>query len=217
MKLSEHTLTVLKNFASINSGVVLQSGDTQRTMSPEKSVLVEATLEDMFPCQFGIYDLNQFLGNTLAMNSPDMDFSSNMVMMKDDMMTVKYNSCNPELIISPPNKELVLSDPEVVFDLSQSLVNRLLKLASMNNLPHLSFVVKSGELSVMVHDKTNSLSNYASIKIGNFDCEDMIATFKTENIKMIPDDYSVQVKLGKFATFTSKTKKLKYFIVVESK
>lgn len=217
MKLSEHTLTVLKNFASINSGLVLQSGDTQRTMSPEKSVLVEATLEDLFPCQFGIYDLNQFLGNTLAMNEPEMDFSSNMVMMKDDMMTVKYNSCNPELIISPPNKELLLNDPEVVFDLSQTLVNRLLRLATMNNLPHLSFVVKSGELNVIVHDKTNTSSNYASIKVGNFDCEDMVATFKTENIKMIPDDYSVQVKLGKFATFTSKTKKLKYFIVVESK
>ena len=217
MKLSEQTLTVLKNFAAINSGVVIQSGATQRTMSPEKSVLVEATLEDAFPCQFGIYDLNQFLGNTLAMNSPDMDFSSNMVMMKDDVMIVKYNSCNPELIISPPNKELVLSDPEVVFDLSQSLVNRLLKLASMNNLPHLSFVVKSGELSVMVHDKANTLSNYASIRIGDHAGEDMIATFKTENIKMIPDDYAVQVKLGKFATFSSKTKNLKYFIVVESK
>jgi hypothetical protein len=217
MKLSEQTLTVLKNFASINSGVVIRSGATQRTMSPEKSVLVEATLEDTFPCQFGIYDLNQFLGNTLALNAPDMDFSDNLVMMKDDMMTVKYSSCNPELIISPPNKELVLTDPEVKFDLSQTIVNRLLRLASMNNLPHLSFVVKSGELSVMVHDKANNLSNYASIRIGDHAGEDMIATFKTENIKMIPDDYSVEVKLGKFATFVSKTKNLKYFIVVESK
>ena len=217
MKLSEQALTVLKNFASINSGVVIQSGNTQRTMSPEKSVLVEATLEDTFPCQFGIYDLNQFLGNTLALNSPDMDFNDKMVMMKDDMMTVKYSSCNPELIISPPNKELVLTDPEVSFDLSQSAVTKLLRLASMNNLPHLSFVVKNGELNLMVHDKTNDLSNYASIKISDHSGEDMVATFKTENVKMIPDDYHVQVKLGKFATFVSKTKQLKYFIVVEAK
>lgn len=217
MKLSEFSLTVLKNFASINSGLVIQAGPTQRTMSPEKSVLVEATLEDVFPCQFGIYDLNQFLGNTLALSNPDMNFTNKMVMMQDDMMTVKYSSCNPELIISPPNKELVLNDPEVTFDLSQSVVNKLLRLASMNNLPHLSLIVKENELFVQVHDKSNDLSNYASIRIGNHTGTDMIATFKTENIKMIPDDYLVQVKLGKFATFTSKTKSLKYFIVVEAK
>jgi hypothetical protein len=204
MKLSEQTLTVLKNFASINSGVVIQTGNTQRTMSPEKSVLVEATLEDSFPCQFGIYDLNQFLGNTLTLNSPDMNFTDKLVMMKDDTMTVKYSACSPELIISPPNKDLVLSDPEVSFDLSQSIV------------PNLSFIVKNGELSLIVHDKKNDMSDYASIGISKHDGGDMVATFKTENIKMIPDDYHVQVKLGKFATFTSKTKKLKYFIVVEA-
>jgi predicted transcriptional regulator YdeE len=92
----------------------------------------------------------------------------------------------------------------------------LLKLASMNNLPNLSFIVKNGELSLIVHDKKNDMSDYASIGISKHDGGDMVATFKTENIKMIPDDYHVQVKLGKFATFTSKTKKLKYFIVVEA-
>jgi hypothetical protein len=63
MKFSENTLTVLKNFSNINSGVVLNAGKVQKTMSSERSILLEATLEDDIPQQFGIYDLNQFLGN----------------------------------------------------------------------------------------------------------------------------------------------------------
>ena len=39
MKLNENTLTVLKNFASINSGLVIRKGKVQRTISPDETVL----------------------------------------------------------------------------------------------------------------------------------------------------------------------------------
>ena len=75
VKLSDYTLTVLKNFSTINSGLVLQPGTKQRTMSPEKTILVEVDLEDSFSHRFGIYDLVQFLGNVTTLNNPDLEFS----------------------------------------------------------------------------------------------------------------------------------------------
>ena len=146
MKLSENTLSVLKNFSSINSGIVLQKGNLQKTISPEKSILVEAEVEDVLPEQFGIYDLNQFLGNISTLNNPDLTFTDNAVLMNDGDIKFNYYSCSTNLIVSPPDKELKLKQVDVSFSLTNAILTKLLRLAAMNNLTHLSVVGKNGEI-----------------------------------------------------------------------
>lgn len=214
MKLSEHTMTVLKNFASINSGVVLEKGNIQKTMHPEKSVLVEAEIEENIPEKIGIYDLNQFLGNISTLNNPDLEFSEKSVSMNDDIFSLFYLSCSPELIVSPPEKGLSLDNPDVSFDLSNALLTKTLRLASMNNLPHLSFVGEKGKLKLQAHEKANPSSNLASAELSEYSGKDFVATFRVETLKIIPDDYSVDIKNGAFAKFTSKTKKVTYYIAL---
>ena len=218
MKLNERTLTVLKNFAGINSGVVLRKGKIQKTMSPEQTILVEAHLEDDLPEVFGIYDLNQFLGNVTTLSSPDMVFTENSVIMNDGELSLNYYSCSTNLIISPPEgKDLVMKDADVTFDLSQATLQKMLKLAAMNNLPNISVIGKGGELRLQTHEVKNDTSNFASIKIDEYTGADFNVSFKTENLKLIPDDYEVQIKVGGFSSFTNKTKTLKYFIAMEKK
>jgi hypothetical protein len=214
MKLSEHTMTVLKNFASINAGVVLEKGSVQKTMHPEKSVLVEAEIDEVIPERIGIYDLNQFLGNISTLSNPELEFSEKSVSMKDDTFSLFYLSCSPELIVSPPEKGLSLNDPDVEFDLSNSVMSKIIRLASMNNLPHLSFIGQNGELKLQAHEKANPSSNHASAKISDYSGKDFIATFRVETLKIIPDDYVVAIKNDAFAKFTSKTKKVKYYIAL---
>ena len=217
MKLSENTLSVLKNFSSINSGIVLQKGNVQKTMSPEKSILVEAEIEDALPEQFGIYDLNQFLGNVSTLKNPELTFSENSVLMDDGDITFNYYSCSPNLIVSPPDKELKLKQVDVSFNLTNANLSKLLRLAAMNNLTHLSVVGKNGEIRLQTHEKANDTSNYASFKLNDYAGEDFSASFKVENIKLIPGDYDVEMQLGAFAKFVSKNSKIKYFIALESK
>jgi hypothetical protein len=218
MKLNERTLTVLKNFAGINSGVVLRKGKIQKTMSPEQTILVEAHLEDDLPEVFGIYDLNQFLGNVTTLSSPDMIFTENSVIMNDGELSLNYYSCSTNLIISPPEgKDLVMKDADVTFDLSQATLQKMLKLSAMNNLPNISVIGKGGELRLQTHEVKNDTSNFASIKIGEYTGADFNVSFKTENLKLIPDDYEVQIKVGGFSCFTNKTKTLKYFVAMEKK
>ena len=218
MKLSENTVNVLKNFASINSGVVLKKGKKQKTISPEKSILVEATLEDELPVDFGIYDLNQFLGNAVTLNSPDMKFSDESVVMDDGSFQLNYYSCSQNLIVSPPDNELVMDKADVEFELSREATKKLLQLAALNNLPNLSVIGKNGDIKLQVHEKSNDTSNFAATKIGdNSSGEDFVATFKTENLKLIPDDYQVKISLKGFAIFTNKSGTLKYFIALEKK
>jgi hypothetical protein len=217
MKLSENTLSVLKNFASINSGVVLKAGTVQKTISPEKSILVEAVLEDNIPQEFVIYDLNQFLGIVTTLKNPDISFGDNLVVLNDGELSVFYRGCSTNLIISPPDKELVLKDITTKFSLPNVTSQKLLKVATMINLPNLSVVGKEGALLLKIHEKANDTSNDGVQKIGDYAGSDFTATFKTENLKLLPDDYNVEIQAGAFAKFVNANGNLKYFIALETK
>ena len=217
MKLSENTLAVLKNFASINSGVVLAAGTAQRTISPEKSILVEATLDDDIPTQFGIYDLNQFLGNLTTLRNPELSFNKDTVTLDDGELSFEYRACSANLIITPPEKELVLKSVDVTFALPNDTLQKLLKVATMNSLPNLSVVGKNGELLLKIHERANDTSNSGTIKIGEYAGQDFTASFKTDNLKLLPNDYTVEIQKGAFAKFENAAKTLKYFIALETK
>jgi hypothetical protein len=218
MKLTENTLTVLKNFSTINSGIVLRKGKIQKTISPEQTILVEAHLEDDIPEDFGIYDLNQFLGNVTTLKNPEMEFSDKSVVMDDGETQLNYYSCSPSVIISPPqNKDLVLTSVDVKFTLSNATLSKLIKLALMNNLSHLTVIGKNGELRLQTHEKSNDTSNFASTKIDDYVGKDFSVSFKTENLRLIPATYDVEIAIGSFAKFVSESGKLTYFIALETK
>lgn len=214
MKFSEFTLTILKNFSTFNSGIVLNQGKMQKTMSPDKKLLAEVELEDEIPNQFAIYDLNQFLGNVSAL--PDLTFKKDEVVMSDGEVTMAYKACSPEVVISPPDKKLTIENPDAVFDLSQTTVSKLIRLAAMNSLPNISVIGKDGKVIVQVHERKNDKSNHAETVIDEHSGPDFNATFEAEKLKMIPDDYLVEVKNNAFAKFTSKNRKLVYFVALEA-
>jgi hypothetical protein len=217
MKLSENTLAVLKNFASINSGVVLSAGTAQRTISPEKSILVEATIDDDIPTQFGIYDLNQFLGNLTTLRNPELTFSKEGVVLDDGELSFEYRACSANLIITPPEKELVLKSVDVKFSLPNETLQKLIKVATMNGLPNLSVVGKNGSLLLKIHERANDTSNSGTIQIGEYAGQDFTASFKTDNLKLLPNDYNVEIQKGAFAKFENASNTLKYFIALETK
>jgi hypothetical protein len=217
MKLSENTLTILKNFASINSGVVLKPGQTQKTISPEKSILAEATLEDDIPMEIGIYDLNQFLGIITTLKNPEVTFAKDQIVLDDGELSVTYRGCSANLIITPPEKELVLKDITTKFSLANATSQKLIKVATMINLPNLSVIGKNGELLLKIHERTNDTSNDGVQKIGDYAGKDFLATFKTDNLKLIPDDYNVEIQAGAFAKFVNHKDTTTYFIALETK
>ena len=54
MKLSDKTLSVLKNFSSINQSILFKEGNKLRTISVMKNILAEATINEEFSRDFGI-------------------------------------------------------------------------------------------------------------------------------------------------------------------
>lgn len=215
MKLSENTLGILKNFASINNSILVKPGNKLRTISVAKNILAEAEIKETFPKSFAIYDLNQFLNGLSLHQDPDLDFSEeNYLMIREGKRRVKYFFADPNVIISPPDKEIELPSKDVCFQLDSVTLDKLLKAAAVYQLPDLSAVGESGIIKLVVRDKKNDTSNEYSIVVGETDRE-FVFNFKVENIKIIPGPYDVVVSSKLLSQFTNKGNDLNYWIALE--
>ena len=74
MKLSKGTLDILKNFATINTNILIREGNTLSTISTGKNIFARAEVTEAFPREFAIYDLNGLLPLLTLMEDTDVDF-----------------------------------------------------------------------------------------------------------------------------------------------
>jgi len=215
MKLSENTLTVLKNFAGINNSILVKQGNKLRTISVAKNILAEANITEEFPREFAIYDLNQFLNGLSLHQDPDLDFTEEShINIREGKRRVKYFYADPNVIISPPEKEIQLPSQDVCFQLDSVTLDKLLKAAAVYQLPDLSAVGEAGVIRLVVRDKKNDTSNEYSIVVGETDKE-FTFNFKVENIKIIPGAYDVVVSQKLLSQFTNPKYNLRYYIALE--
>ena len=215
MKLSESTLSVLKNFSTINQSILFKQGRKLRTMSVMKNILAEATIDEELPKDFGIYDLNQFLNGMGLHQSPELDFANDSyVVIKEGRMRTKYFFADANVIITPPEKPITLPSEDVTFDLSTDQLDKLLKAAAVYQLPDLSAVGENGVVKLVVRDKKNDTSNDFAITVGETEAT-FSFIFKVENIKILPGTYDVVVSQKLLSRFTSKNHDLTYYIALE--
>ena len=147
---------VLKNFAGINNSILVKKGSKLRTMSVAKNILAEADINEDFPREFGIYDLNQFLNGLSLHQDPNLDFSEDTYLtIREGKRRVKYFFADPQVIVTPPEKEIDLPTKDVCFQIESVTLDKLLKAAAVYQLPDLSAVGKDGIIKLVVRDKKN--------------------------------------------------------------
>ena len=219
MKLSDSTLSLLKNFSTINQSILFKQGNKLRTISVMKNILAETTIDEELPRDFGIYDLGQFLNGLSLHNSPELDFQEdNYVVIKEGRSRSKYFFADPQVIVTPPEKQMTLPSEDVAFELSTDQLDKLLKAAAIYQLPDLAVVGGNGVVKIVVRDKKNDTSNDFAITVGetsNYFCKNFSFNFKVENIKILPGNYEVVVSQKLLSRFKSKNQDLTYFIALE--
>ena len=216
MKLSDSTLSILKNFAGINNSILVKKGNRLRTISVAKNILAEANLGEEFPSDFALYDLNQFLNvNNSLFRNPELDFTDNgYVVISEGESKQTFFFADPNVIVTPPDKEITLPTEDVCFELSTEQLDKLLKAAAINQLPDFSAIGRNGKVNLVVRDKKNDTSNNFNIVVGQTDSE-FTYNFKVENIKILPGTYDVVVSQKLLSRFTSKNHDLTYYIALE--
>jgi hypothetical protein len=215
MKLSDKTISVLKNFSSINQSILFKEGSKLRTISVMKNILAEATVTEEFMKDFGIYDLNQFLNGLSLHQSPELDFKNDgYVVIREGKSRSKYFFADPNVIVTPPEKDITLPSEDVCFEVSTDQLEKLLKASAVYQLPDLSAVGEAGVIKLVVRDKKNDTSNDYAVVVGETEAE-FSFNFKVENIKVLPGTYEVVVSQKLLSRFTSKNHDLTYYIALE--
>ena len=215
MKLSDKTISVLKNFSSINQSILFKEGSKLRTISVMKNILAEATVTEEFMKDFGIYDLNQFLNGLSLHSSPELDFQNDgYVVIREGRSRSKYFFADPNVIVTPPEKDISLPTEDVCFEVNTDQLEKLLKASAVYQLPDLSAVGENGVIKLVVRDKKNDTSNDYAVVVGETEAE-FSFNFKVENIKVLPGTYEVVVSQKLLSRFTSKNHDLTYYIALE--
>ena len=215
MKLSNNTITILKNFSNINQSILIKGGSKIKTISVLKNIYAVADVEEQFTKDFAIYDLNEFLNGLTLHQDPDLDFTNDSYLtIKEGKRRVKYFFADPEVIVSPPDKDIDLPTEDVCFQLEHSQLDKLIKASAVYKLPDLSAIGEAGVIRLVVRDKNNDTSNEYSIIVGET-TDEFVFNFKVENIKIIPGSYDVVVSRKLSARFVNEKYNLKYFIALE--
>jgi len=220
MKLANDTLSVLKNFSTINGNLEFKAGKEIKTISSTKTVMAKATLTDEFPQDFCVYDLNQFLSVYSLQKDSDIDFDDKNVIFKSGRSKIKYRKAERNSIVTAPDKELVLPSVEVTFTLTETDLSDLLKSASVLQSQHI--VVESDGNKVYVttcsiQPNGQRSENLNSIEVGDGNGNKYEAVFLTENFKMIPGSYDIEISSKGMASFKNTKQPIQYWIAIEAK
>jgi len=220
MKLSNETLSVLKNFASINSGIFFKSGSVISTVSPQKNILVDAEITESIPTDFGIYDLNEFLSViSLFRDGAELEFGTKNVVIKgsDGRSKIKYRFTDPSMIVVAPEKRPNIPNFEVNFELTSSDFEWVLKTANVLGSPNVGVVSDGSSVSLNTFDVNNDAAHENSVALSGVSSDtNYKLIFKTENLKILPGDYRVEISSKGIAKFTGKSNGLCYFVTLET-
>lgn len=218
MKLSNETLTVLKNFSGINQGIQFKKGSKLTTVSSGKTVLAQANLKDVFPQDFCVYDLNQFLSvNSLFKDSAELNFDDSNVIFKSGRSKISYRMTAKEMIVTPPEKEITLPSVDCEFKLTQEDYEWVMKTASVLSSPHIGVQSDGDSVEVITFDANDNSAHTNSIQVGEGNGKKYKIVFKTENIKLIPGTYDVKISFKGIGHFQNTTNDIQYWIAFEAK
>jgi len=216
--LSKKTLDVLKNFSTINSSIVFRQGSTVRTISNAENILAKFTGEEIFPTDFAIYDLSQFLMGISLFNDPQLEFTSkDFVNIKGGRQCAKYYFSDPEITLkSAPEKNVKFPGSDIQFSLTAEDLVNIQKASAVYSLPDLTFYSEEGSdiIKLILRDKENDTSNTYDLTLAGSTTGTFSLDLKIENIRVLPGDYTVKVSKHLISEWTNTDVDLTYYIAL---
>lgn len=213
MKISPKTLSVLKNFAGINPSIIVKPGNVVKTLSGGKTVLARAIVPDKFEKQFAIYNMSQFIACISMFTNPDLEFGETSVRVSDTNKSFTYHYADPSIIVSPPEKDITIPSEDARFRMTNADFSNVAKALGILGVPEVAVVGDGEKIMLQAVDSKTSSSNFYSVDVGETD-KVFRAIFKSENLKMIPDDYEVVLSSAGISKFSGS--EATYFVAIEA-
>jgi hypothetical protein len=221
MKLSANTMNILKNFATINAGIYVKAGNVIETISKQKNILAKAELTDTFESNFGIHDLNNFLGNlTLSRDAqPEIEIEEKNIIIKGHggRSSTKYRKASKETILVPPEKTISMENAEIKFSLDAQDLEWISRVASALGSPNIAFVSDGESLNIETFDAKDDASHVNSTKLNvSVAGVKYRMVFATENMRFVPGAYEVTVASKGIGHFKNTAMSVEYWVTTET-
>jgi hypothetical protein len=218
MKISQQTLSILKNFASINGNILVRAGSNISTISPQKNILANANITEAFPVEFAIYDLSQFLSAISLFEDPEFDFTDKYVTISSGRRSIKYFFAEPSMILAAPEKKLTLPTTEVDFVATSGNISEVLKASAVLQTPEIVVSSETGstQIELIATAVNNNTSNRYAVAVDASSDDTFRMVFKSENLKLVPGDYRIGISSKGMGRFFNEKLGLEYFIATET-
>ena len=217
MKLSNDTLTILKNYASLNPGMEFKKGNKLVTVSTSKTVFAVATVKEDFPQEFCVYDLNQFLSVHSLYKDTELDFDDANIIFKSGRSKTNYRKTAKHMIVTAPEKEVKLPSVDVSFAMSEEVYSSIMKSANVLSCPHIAVESDGDKIYVTAFNASDDSAHNNSTEIADGNGKKFKMVFLTENLKMISGSYDVEISFKGISSFKNKNADIQYWVAIESK
>ena len=217
MKLSDNTKMVLRNFATINQNLVIKEGSELLTMSAMKNIVSKAEVEETFPKEIAIYDLNEFLASISLFAVPVLEFEEQYLIIKEEDQPhkkLKYFYSDPS-VVQTPSKTISMPSEEVSFELKIEKLLEMKKAAGVISSPDMVLQKLNGSSSLLAKDKKNDTANNYSSDIKTDGDGEFEFYFKVENLKLLDGDYDVKISSKNISHFKNQKSSIEYWIALE--
>jgi hypothetical protein len=217
VSISNDTLSVLRNFSSINPNVVLKPGQQVKTISEAKNILAVADIVEDFPTEMGIYDLNEFLSVVNLVNDPQLNFADNYVDVVGNSSKVKYFFSDSS-ILTTPQKDITMPDCEVQVSFTDETLSQIRKAASALGHNEMSISATNDAVNIKVFDSKDSSANIYNIELANdagYKEDQFDFVINIANLKLLDGDYEVKISSKLISEWKNTTKPVTYYIALE--
>ena len=208
---------VLRNFATINQNLVIKEGSELLTMSAMKNIVAKAEVEETFPKEIAIYDLNEFLASISLFAVPVLEFEEQYLIIKEEDQPhkkLKYFYSDPS-VVQTPSKTISMPSEEVSFELKIEKLLEMKKAAGVISSPDMVLQKLNGSSSLLAKDKKNDTANNYSSDIKTDGDGEFEFYFKVENLKLLDGDYDVKISSKNISHFKNQKSLVEYWIALE--
>lgn len=214
MQISNTTIQILKNFAQINTNILVHEGNELRTVSTMKDIFAKATVEETFPLEFGIYDLTTLLALLTLTENQEIDFGDKSLKISKDNGEFEYYYADPSILVAPPKGKDIKVDETFTFSITKEDLATITKAAAIVSAPTISITSKGGKVVLSVGDPKTPASNSYKKQVGEFD-EEFNMMLAVGNLKVIPEAYEVVLSKKKLVHFRNNERGLMYWLAAE--
>lgn len=224
MILSGRTLAILQNFQTINPSILIRPGSQLRTLAGgvggagSDSMFATADIEEVFPQQFAIYDLSKFLALLSIDKQSLLKFYDAHLVIQQGESRTKFTYANPVLIVSAPDKNLVMPPTFITLELKSYVLQTVFKAMSILGFNEIAFTGKGGDLTISAVDTKNPDSDVYSTVIGQTS-KTFSVIIDAAKLKLVNANYTVSLSDQGLAYFKAEydRKDVQYWIALSTK